>query len=367
MKTITSLINDYLNSQTKKQVVTREIETYLQEVLGQIGYWQKEGGYPSFAEKIEILIQLGMIDPVKASGLNGKQPPLYEKYRIVKQKDTLDQVTRQKLLTGYDPQIKTAYYSTHGKDYQEDEPYLAKLDSFLKQHQNFASWSLITANERSFQVFHNEKWLLSRHGHLFCQRTGLSLAALRCYQTSEPFFYYPVSIPRGTNKIKVLIVENKDTFFSLKGLFQQGIHTWGGHIFSLLIYGEGRKIQKSFRFYEELGEYQNYQADFYYFGDLDPEGIRIWYDLQKEYGLTIKPFTLFYQVLFEKYGQNAPSLSAGKKTGQRYSEKAIKAFLSYFAQDLATGIRQMLAEKKYLPQEGLHYVLLKELAEKQEG
>jgi hypothetical protein len=363
---MTALINEYLNSQTKKTVVTGAIETYLQEVLGQRGYWQKEGGYPSFAEKMETLIQLGVISPVKASGLNGRQPPLYEKYRLVKKKDTLDQATRQKLLTQYHPQINMTHYLTHGQDYQVDKPYLQKLDSFLKQYQDFAFWPLITANERSFQIFHNEKWLLSKHGHLFCQRTGLSLAALRCYQTSEPFFYYPVSIPRGTEEIKVLIVENKDTFFSLKGLFQQGIYTWADYVFSLLIYGEGRKIQKSFRFYEELREYQNYQAAFYYFGDLDPEGIRIWYDLQKEYGLAIKPFTLFYQVLFEKYGQKAPSLSAGKKAGQRYSKKAIRAFSTYFEQNLATGIRQMLVEKKYLPQEGLHYVLLKELAEKQE-
>ncbi|MDD2432341.1 MAG: DUF2220 family protein [Clostridia bacterium] len=363
---MTALINDYLNSQTKKTVITGKIETYLQERLAQDGYWQ-QGGYFSFAEKIENLIQLGLIRPVKASGLNGRQPPLYEKYRLVKKRDTLDQATRQKLLTQYHPQIKTTHYLTHGQDYYADKPYLQKLDSFLKQHQDFASWSLITANERSFQIFHNEKWLLSRHGHLFGQRTGLSLATLRCYQTSEPFFYYPVSIPKGTKEIKVLIVENKDTFFSLKELFQQGIYTWADYVFSLLIYGEGRKIQKSFRFYEELGEYQKYQADFYYFGDLDPEGIRIWYDLQKEYGLAIKPFTLFYQVLFEKCGQKAPSLSAGEKAGQRYSKKAIKAFLNHFEQNLAIGIRQMLAEKKYLPQEGLHYVLLKELAEKQKS
>ncbi|MDD2497176.1 MAG: DUF2220 family protein [Desulfitobacteriaceae bacterium] len=363
MKTIVSLINDYLNSQTKKQIITREIENYLAKVLGQDVYWQ-QGGYSSFVEKIEALMQSGIISPVKTSGLNGRQPPLYEKYRIRKSEDILDSMTRQKLLTGYHPQINTAYYSIHSKDYQADEPYLAKLDSFLKQHSDFASWPMITANERSFQIFHNEKWLLSKQGHLFCQRTGLSLTTLHCYQTSEPFFYYPVSIPRGTKEIKVLIVENKDTFFSLKGLFQQGLNTWADNRFSLLIYGEGRKIQKSFSFYEELGEYQNYQAAFYYFGDLDPEGIRIWYDLQKEYRLIIKPFTLFYQVLFERYGDKAPTLSAGKKAGQRYSEKAIKAFLNHFDPCLGAGIRQMLAEKRYLPQEGLDYVLLKELAVK---
>lgn len=181
MNTIASLIDEYLNCQTKKQFVTRELEDHLIKILRQDGYW-KQDGYRSFAETIETLVQQGFFSPIKASGLNGLQPPLYERYRIIVKKDGFDQATRQKLLTWYHPQINTAHYLTHFKDYQEDEPYLAMLDSFLKQHKDFASWPMITANERSFQIFHNEKWLLSSHGRLFCQRVGLSLNALRCYQ-----------------------------------------------------------------------------------------------------------------------------------------------------------------------------------------
>jgi len=47
----------------------------------------------------------------------------------------------------------------------------------------------------------------------------------------------------------VLIVENKDTFFSLKALFQEGINRWSGKSFSMLIYREGRKILKSISFF----------------------------------------------------------------------------------------------------------------------
>jgi hypothetical protein len=332
-------------------------------VLSQEGYW-KQGGYYSFAESIEKLTQQEFISPVKASGLNGLNPPLYEKYRIAVKRDEPDGATKQKLLTWYHPQINTAHYLTHFTDYQEDEPYLTRLDSFLKQHKDFASWPMITANERSFQIFFDEKWLLSSHGRLFCQRTGLSLDALRCYQTYEPFFYYPAGFPLATDKINVLIVENKDTFFSLKGLFQQGINTWYGCAFSLLIYGEGRKIQKSFSFFGELGEYRDYKGVFYYFGDLDPEGILIWYDIKRQYGISLQPFILFYNALFDRYWANASLLKEGNKGGQKYSEEAVEAFLAYFDERRATGILQMLKEGKYLPQEGLNYVLLKELAGK---
>lgn len=361
MNTIAELMDNYIRSQAKKHILTREMEQHFLEALGQEGYW-KQGGYPRFAVSIEDLVRQEIVSPVKASGLNGRKPVLYEKYRIVMKRDVPDSATRQKLLTFFHPRINTAYYLTCLSDYNKDKPYLIMLDNFLKQHPDLSVLPEITANERSFQVFYDEKWLLSGHGRTFCQRTGLTLEALRCYETYEPFFYYPGRLPSGTNTINVLIVENKDTFFSLKGLFQQGIDSWGGCAFSLLIYGEGWKIQKSFSFFRELGEYENYQPKFYYFGDMDPEGILIWHDLQKQYCLPIKPFTLFYNALFDAHGESAP-LVMGKKVGQKFSEEATQAFLAFFDSGRREKIRQMLKEKKYLPQEGLNRVLLMELAE----
>jgi len=356
------LVDNYIKSRTKKYVFTRDIEHFCLEVLGQEGYW-KQGGYHAFAASIEELVRDGVMSPVKASGLNGRDPALYEKYRIIVKKNVPDPATRQKLLTWFHPLINTSHYLTHFNDYQKDEPFLLKLDSFLKQHADLISLPVITANERSFQVFNDEKWLLSAHGRTFCQRTGLSLEDLRCCETYEPFFYYPGRMPVDKDTVNVLIVENKDTFFSLKGLIRQGMDTWGGCTFSLLIYGEGRKIQSSFSFFSELEEYQNYCCNFFYFGDLDPEGILIWYDLQKNYRVSIMPFTFFYNALFDAYGENAPPIK-GDKAGQRYSEEAVEAFLAFFTAQRGREILQMLKENNYLPQEGLNRVLLKELADK---
>lgn len=357
------LIDDYISLQVKKHIMTKEMEKYVIKVLGQDRYW-KQGGYHIFAASIEDLVGRSSISPIKASGLNGLQPALYEKYRITPKNDVPDSATKQKLLTWFHPRINTAHYLTHFKDYQEDRPYLERLDSFLKACINFSTLPVITANERSFQIFCDEKWLLSRHGHDFCRRTGLTLDSLRCCVTYEPFFYYPGRMPvEGVNKINVLIVENKDTFFSLKALVRQGTDTWEKCTFSLLIYGEGRKIQKSFSFMGELEEYGQYHQDFYYFGDLDPEGILIWHDLQKQFQLPVKPFTFFYSVLFDTYGDKAPIIK-DKKAGQKYSQEAINAFLSFFDERHREGMLRMLEEKKYLPQEGLHRAFLEELAEK---
>jgi hypothetical protein len=72
------LVDNYIKSRTKKYVFTRDIEHFCLEVLGQEGYW-KQGGYHAFAASIEELVRDGVMSPVKASGLNGRDPALYEK------------------------------------------------------------------------------------------------------------------------------------------------------------------------------------------------------------------------------------------------------------------------------------------------
>lgn len=359
---IGSLIEEYLNflnQQNKKQIVTKEIENSVIKLLGQDEYW-KQGGYRVFATCIESLVEQEKITPVKASKSNELAPALYNKYRIMIEKDEPDQATRNRMLTWYHPRISTGYYLKHFKHFKEDEPYLSRLDNFLKQHDGFAFWPFVAANERSFQIFNDEKWLLSGHGHAFCQRAGLTLKDLRCYQTTEPFFYYSAGIPSDINEINVLIIENKDTFFSLKSLFKRGVSNWDGISFSLLIYGEGRKIQKSICFFQELEEYRKHQAHFYYFGDIDPEGILIWYDLKISSGIEIKPFTLFYNALYENHHEHAPLL---RKTKQKlFSQEAIAAFLSNFDSQKASGMLGMIESGKYLPQEGLDYVALQILS-----
>lgn len=352
------IIDGYLRDQKKKRIKTKDVEQHVLTVMGQDRYWTA-GGYHAFVKAIESLVKKGVLVPVKAWKTNGLNPPLYNGYKIVSLVEELSPAMKQKLLTQYHPSLNTSYYLTHPKEYKEDAVFLTKLDTFLKENRDFRSLPPITANERSFQIFQDEKWLMSRQGHAFRQRVGLTLEDLRCYPTYEPFFYYSTGLSDDTEKINVLIVENKDTFFSLKSLFQRDLNKWGHTAFTVLIYGEGRKIQKSFTFFWELPEYRECQAEFYYFGDLDPEGILIWYELQQEVkSIEFKPFTFFYNALLQKYAGLAPRM----RTEQRFSRKAVSAFLSYFEPLQSKAILKMLEDKRYIPQEGLHYNLLRELS-----
>lgn len=353
-------VADFLNAQKKKTIASETIERHVIGLLGTDIYW-KTGGYPSLALAIQGLVDEEILLPVKAKELNCKNPALHYWYRIVPRDEKPEQDKRQQLLTYYHPAINTSFYLNHAKEFEQDESSLSLLDRFFKTTPALLNLVPITANERSFQIFRDEKWLLSAAGQKFLQRVGLSLEALRCYVTHEPFFYYAKRVPGEGSAVKALIVENKDTFFSLKTLFQEGISSWAGVSFSLLIYGEGRKIEKSISFFDELDDYRNNAVDFYYFGDLDPEGINIWHALTGK--LPVKPLVYFYQELFERYGGDTPAL----RKGQRFSPEAVQDFLAHFQPDTAVGIQKMLLAGHYLPQEGLDYAFMRELAAKPEN
>ena len=351
-------VTNFLLEQKKKLIESDLIERHVMSSFGTDSYW-KAGGYPVLAAIIENLVEDGILLPVKAKGKTCKNPALYFCYRILPTDEKPEMEKRQRLLTYYHPMINTSFYLKHGKEFEQDERYISLLDGFLKENSNFKNMIAIPANERSFQVFRDEKWLLSVHGRKFLQRVGFILEDLRCYVTYEPFFYFS-NKQNSDGMVKVLIVENKDTFFSMKTIFQEGISSWDGVAFSLLVYGEGRKIEKSISFYDELHDYRNLTSEFYYFGDLDPEGISIWYALTRK--VPVKPFTLFYKVLFEKYCCDAPPV----RKSQIFSLEAVEAFTAHFSEDTAEGIKKMLLDGRYLPQEGLDFASMRELAAKPE-
>lgn len=353
------IIYNYLTSKYKRRLKTKDIENYAIDMLGIDEYWNKYGGYQSFAKAMEALVQEEVIRPVKTWKENGMHPVLYNGYQVILQEDKLEDDLIHMLSTQYHPEINVSYYFNHKAEYQQDKKYLLALNTFLRRNTALNKLSNITINERSFEIFHDEKWLLSKHGHNFLQRIGLTLQDLRCYPTYEPFFYYqkPSRNAQKENTLNVLIVENKDTFFSLKKLFHKDINSWGKISFSLLIYGEGRKIEKSFSFFWELEEYRNCHVNFYYFGDLDPEGISIWFELQRKSGINIKPFVFFYDMLINKYIHVAQPIKKEQKT----STEAVQAFLAYFSAESITSICEIVSSNLYLPQEGLNYQLLKKI------
>lgn len=132
-----------------------------------------------------------------------------------------------------------------------------------------------------------------------------------------------------------LIVENKTTFQALLPVLPSST-------FSTLIYGGGNKITGNMDMFPLQYPVTGREQVFYYFGDLDVEGIRIWYDTHKRQAMV--PALPFYEACLAK-----PFVPG--KSNQRRNEDAVQAFVHYFSTDQQALIARCLGSGNYYPQE----------------
>lgn len=103
-----------------------------------------------------------------------------------------------------------------------------------------------------------------------------------------------------------MIVENKDTYFRIKN----GIY---GTEYDCVIYGAGWKIIRAFSLAEETGIMETDTIE--YFGDIDPEGFAIYYELKTQYAsYSIRLKMEFYEKILEavRESERKPGKSEGR-------------------------------------------------------
>ncbi|WP_010200219.1 Wadjet anti-phage system protein JetD domain-containing protein [Bacillus sp. m3-13] len=341
------LILDVLKSKKNKRFNTVELEKEIKQLLGE------DRGvffYRNFGQSILELESEGIIKKIKSSKKYNANTSLFNKYQIIERKEEIDNELITTLFTEFHPSINTTIYFKNNNKLEEDIPLIKQISSFLNNKNERTEW--ISLNERSYELFGDEKFLASNDGQKLLKDIAITTEDLCSFQTYEPFFYY-----RKPNKQveNILIIENKDTFFSLKRLMLEGITAWDGKNISLLIYGEGGKITKSIEFMEELDINRN--IPIYYYGDLDPEGISIYYRTKKRVTRDLKPFTFFYEALWERRNQ------IRKWENHRCSEDAYTTFFSYFSSNWSESVRTFLEDKGCVPQEGVNLKELRRLAD----
>ena len=210
----------------------------------------------------------------------------------------------------------------------------------------------VAVNERSFQIWGREKFIIKEGGRGILKNLNLSEEFLNIYETTEPLAYYSYNknFPQ-----KVLIIENKDTFYSMRRYMIEGKNIIFGEDISTLIYGGGKNIYKTFKDFEFCVEpyLLNKNNEILYLGDLDYEGIIIYegiYEIFKE-SFNIKPFVKGYEFMIQKYFKENISLPKTKE-GQNRNIKNI--FLKEFSEQYGEAISYILSSDKYIPQEILN-------------
>ncbi|XJZ25704.1 Wadjet anti-phage system protein JetD domain-containing protein [Bacillota bacterium Lsc_1132] len=291
--------------------------------------------YEEFAETILQLEQEEILVMVKSKGRSHRSPSLAFQYRINKSELTGDY---HKELQYYrsilHPSINLdEYYREDPLIWKNDLPFLMKIDQYLKKG-SFPK-EQVPAPERSYEMVGDEKWIVEKGGKEILEKTGL-FPQLNMIPVSEPLMF-AINPTKLNEKIQYhLIVENKTTYQGLLPVLTETD-------FSTLVYGSGKAIIKSI---EQFSMQYPITADhqFVYFGDLDKEGISIWYSLNNKQAAALA--LPFYLACLQK------EAAVGKEY-QKERSKAIEQFLAFFPFEQQEQIRSMLANGKYHPQETL--------------
>lgn len=197
--------------------------------------------YSELYRQVRILLEEGKLKPVKASGKNGKKPALYKEYWWIEEQEDFSKY-REELLFDYIPLISTEYYLCHMKQYVEDRKWVQLLNEYLKTNREKLQIPK-SINERSFDIWHREKFLKEEQGKKIIKRCGLFFQDLNLYETTEPMAYYVHTRKTPQN---MLILENKDTFYSMRKFLLDGNRDIFGITIGTLIYGSGKGIFRSF-------------------------------------------------------------------------------------------------------------------------
>lgn len=291
------------------------------------------------------LLEDERIKPLKSSGTNGKKPALYLEYWLLEEEPDYA-LYREEILYCTMPRLSVDYYLRHLDVYEKERMAVRALQNFLQLHGEKLRQE-VSFNERSFQIWGKEKFLLQGMGKSVLKHCGFDLTELNCYETAEPFSYY--AHQRKTPQ-KILVIENKDTFFSMRRHLLGGASAILGEAIGTLVYGAGKRVVSSFREFSISAEPYMKEAanELLYFGDLDYEGVAIYKNLSEALAphWRIKPFSAAYLAMLAK----------GKElvlpqTKEKQNKNITGAFFSYFAAADVHVMKGILGEGKYIPQE----------------
>lgn len=287
------------------------------------------------------LEEKGYIQPLKTT--NKDLQGSFEKYKILKLKEENEEKIKEEILK-LDKKIKIDYFLKHPKEYIKYKEIITPINEFIKQT-NGRKIETITVNERSYQIYKNEKCL--KENEEILKKLGLTYKDLYAYDTYEPFFYY-INTEYEIRKLKnktILIIENKDTFWTIVKAIQklkiENIY--------MIIYGEGKKILKSFSFIEEFKI--DSKDNIYYFGDIDFEGINIYVSLKEKYSkYNISAYTKGYETILDI--EKTPEKV---RKNQNINQDKIEKFINEFDKKYKDKLIEIFNNKKYIPQEVFNY------------
>lgn len=344
-----------IKKKNRKRFDLDTLEDYIIDSYKGYNSYSRNGGYFKFYEAINLLKEKEYIKEIKSSPYNGLSPGLKIRWEIISKEET-NRWDKTKILQ-FSDLLNFSYYISNPK-YQTDLEweYIENIYNFLK-YRNSRQYSSV--EERSLELFYNEKFLTGRketakgkYGIL--SRLKLSYEDLKMKRYGEMFVYWN----RGIKEIKnIIILENHSTFFTYKRIAEDGSNIFG-FLPDIIIYGGGKKIEKSFSFLEELADIS--KVEVLYFGDIDSEGFGIYSRLKKRYPkVRIKLQYEAYKHLMSISDRHYPLGEQKKK--EIYLETFLEEIKSFLDDTSLIKIKQIWDGNFRIPQELINYEYLQKV------
>jgi len=340
-----------------------DLENYIKSRLGGVSAYQAVGGYKNLYQFLKKLEADQKIRVIKSSDFNQRQPRLKKRWQLIRVQSS---GWTDKEILKLSRQLDLSYYLKRSDQQTEElKQKLFKLTNFLAG-KNEREW--VSREERSLELFADEKFLSQAAGKKLLSNLKLSLDDLKAQQYNHLFVYWTLE-PNQINNI--LIMENHSAFIGAKKALAAGLNIFNLD-FDTVIYGQGKKIIRSFSFLEELigvevgkkgRELENSkkvlrqrqqkieELNIYYAGDLDPEGLAIYKSLNNNYpDFEIKLLGEYYRLLLEKSERFYPFQKQQNKNQQVLVEVLTELEAEGYA-ELGSELKRAWENDLRLPQE----------------
>lgn len=305
-----------------------------------------------FQRLLEELVQKKVLKPIKNSRKIGFTEHVYGKYSIVG--EPAKRETNPEFITLLHSYIGTKvfeYYHYKKAEFEKDREIVDIIYNYYKKSHKI--W--LTSNELGYYLFQDEKaFEQPEKGNGRKEKIGKSTVVLKkmgielekdlhARYTKEPFFCQIRESFFEREQRKVLIVENKDSYFRLKN------HEITKE-YDCVIYGEGWKIVSSFSLADETGILKTDKID--YFGDMDPEGFVIYQSLKENYPeYEINLQTEFYEKTIDAVGSRP--LQKVKGIVRTETLQTALEITNVFDEHTAAYLKKMMQNECYIPQEAI--------------
>lgn len=341
------MLNEHILFSRKRKTITVE---ELFDLTGAENQYDLHG-------KLKHLLGAGYLVPVKASGLFGvPDVQVYHRYRI-QAPNTNDAALRQEISLLHPLLIANGYLTSHPEKWESLRYELKTLSDWLWSAP--ADMEEVAVNERAWQIWGREKALEAKPLRSLLASCGIDLSDLHAYQVYDDTFLDYIASDR---EFPALVVsENKSTWDSIRRLIyrerQIGLF---GVLIDGVVFGSGNKVCRRTSQGSALDRYAELNLKtgpiFYYWGDLDLEGLSILSRLLKTSRVRVEPMMVAYIVMIDvarKAGLTPYDLEPTDDT--RTINDDIDGLVSMLRlpQDYADYARQILQLHRRLPQEAV--------------